>query len=138
MITPEQVKRLMGRNALKVCKTVVEDNRHNATDEKLTQFIVVSLPYAAVNKMMSEDDDWWVDMTVVFEVYVADKKSARKPNRTDSDTMESLRVSLMALFPIVDTSAGIKLTRPRTIINSASDGNGYHYTRIQAKMTTMV
>lgn len=128
----------MGRRALNVCNVVVEDNRPNATDEKLTQFIVVSLPYASMNRILGEADDWWVDMTVVFDVYVADLKSAKKPNRTDSPTMEALRQRLYSQFPIVDRTLGIKITTPRTVVNSASDGNAYHYTRIQAKMTTLV
>lgn len=138
MITPEDVKEVLGRRALTVCDTVVEDNRPNATDEKLTQFIVVSLPYASVNKTIGESDDWWIDMTVVYEVYVADTKVAKKPNRTSSKAMKALRKKIFELFPIVDMELGIKITTPRTIVNSASDGNAYHYTRIQAKMTTLV
>lgn len=138
MIAVEDIKELMGRNAVLVCDTVVEDNRPNATDDKVTQFIVVSLPYSQQNKTISENDDWWVDMTVSFEIYVADKKSANKPNRTNSKTMKRLREQLLGLFPIVDIGLGVKLTNPRTVINSSSDGNAYHYTRVQARMTTMV
>lgn len=138
MITPEDIKEIMGRKAKEVCDTVVEDNRANATDEKVMQFIVVSLPYSAMNKTVGEDDDWWVDMTVVYEAYVADKKSANKPNRTDSKAMKKLRQDIFGLFPIVDEEKGVKITRPRTIINSASDGRAFHFTRIQARMTTMV
>lgn len=138
MITQEDIKKVMGRSALTICDYVFEDNRPNASDERLTQFIVVTLPYSAMNKIVGECDDWWIDMTVVYDIYVADLKSAKKPNRTNSDVMKDLRQKCYALFPIVDSELGIKITRPRTVINSASDGNSYHYTRIQAKMTTMV
>lgn len=138
MIEAEDILQVMGREAKKVCANVVPLNRPNATDSKLSEFIVVSIPYSVMNKTLGESDDWWIDETVVFEIYVADKKSARNPKQADLPVMKSLRSSLRALFPIVDYSLGIKITRPRTIIPSASDGDGYHYSRIQARMTTMV
>jgi hypothetical protein len=138
MIEIEDILEVMGREAKKVCENVIPQNRPNATDSKLSQFIVVSLPYSVVNKMLGEDDDWWLDLTVVFEIYVADQKGARNPKRAHLNTMRDLRSSLRSLFPIVDRNLGIKITRPKTVIPSASDGDGYHYSRIQARMTTMV
>ena len=138
MIEAEDILEVMGKQAKKVCSKVYPQDRPNATTDKLTQFIVVSLPYSESNKMLGEDDDWWLDMTVVFEIYVADDKTASNPKQFDVKTMKSLRSQLQALFPIVDDNLGISITRPRTLIVASSDGNGYHYSRIQAKMTTMV
>lgn len=138
MIQPEDILEVMGTQAKTVCSKVFPQERPNATTDKLAQFIVVSLPYSMVNKMLSEDDDWWVDMTVVFDIYIADKKKASNPKELDLTTMKTKRESLRSLFPIIDREAGFKITRPRTVVNFASDGNGYHYSRIQAKMTTMV
>ena len=138
MIEAEDILEVMGKQAKKVCSKVYPQDRPNATTDKLTQFIVVSLPYSESNKMLGEDDDWWLDMTVVFEIYVADDKTASNPKQLDVKTMKSLRSQLKALFPIVDDNLGISITRPRTVIVASSDGNGYHYSRIQAKMTTMV
>ena len=138
MIEPEDILKVMGTEAKKVCAKVYPQDRPNATTDKLTQFIVVSLPYAPSNKMLGEDDDWWIDQTVSFEIYVADKKTAANPKEYDSKSMKPLRANLRALFPIIDTNLGIKISRPRTVITASSDGNGYHYSRIQAKMTTMV
>ena len=58
MITPEDIRKAMGKQAKRVCKSVFEQDRPNATTEKLTEFIVVSLPYSEVNRTMGEDDDW--------------------------------------------------------------------------------
>jgi hypothetical protein len=52
--------------------------------------------------------------------------------------MKTLRENIRALFPIVDDENRFIITRPRTVINASSDGNGYHLSRIQAKLTTMV
>jgi hypothetical protein len=138
MITPEDIRKAMGKQAKKVCKSVFEQDRPNATTEKLTEFIVVSLPYSEVNRTLGENDDWWLDQTVVYEIFVADKKSAANPKQLDDKAMKRLREDLFATFPIVDHNQGFKIVRPRTVIPASSDGNGYHYTRIQAKMTTMV
>lgn len=137
MITPEDILEVMGRQARTVCKKVYPNERPNAVTDKLTEFIVVSLPYSESNKTIAEDDDWWIDETVVFEIYVADKKTASDPKMFDTNRMKALRSGIKALFPISD-SIGIKITRPRTVVNASSDGNGYHYSRIQARMTTMV
>ena len=137
MITPEDILEVMGRQAKTVCQKVYPNERPNAVTEKLKELIVVSLPYSESNKMIAEDDDWWLDETVVFEIYVADKKTASDPKFFDTKKMKTLREGIKALFPISD-DIGIKITRPRTVINASSDGNGYHYSRIQARMTTMV
>ena len=138
MITPEEILEVMGVQAATVCTKVYPQERPNAVTDKLTEFIVVSLPYSESNKTIGESDDWWLDETVVFEIYVADRKTASDPKQFNLPRMKQLREGVRDLFPIVDYTAGIKITRPRTVVNASSDGNGYHYTRIQAKMTTMV
>ena len=138
MIQPEDILKVMGREAKAVCDTVFPQYRPNAVTEALRRFVVVSLPYSVVNKMLGEDDDWWLDQTVVFDLYVADKKGAENPKLLDLETMKELRSDILDLFPIVDMDAGFKITRPRIVVPAASDGNGYHFSRIQAKMSTMV
>ena len=138
MITPEDILEVMGRQAKTVCERVYPQERPSAVTDKLTTFIVVSLPYSESNKLLGEDTDWWLDETVVYEIYVADRKSASDPKLFDNRTMKELRQQLRATFPLVDGEGRFKITRPRTVVNASSDGNGYHYTRIQAKMTTMV
>lgn len=138
MITPEDILEVMGRQAKTVCDKVYPQERPNAVTEKLTEFIVVSLPYSESNRTLGESDDWWLDETVVFEAYVADRKTAADPKMFNLPRMRELREGIRNLFPIVDYEAGLKITRPRTVVNASSDGNGYHYTRIQAKMTTML
>ena len=60
------------------------------------------------------------------------------PKAFNLQRMKALRDAIRGLFPIFDTESRFKITRPRTVINAASDGNGYHYSRVQARMTTMV
>ncbi len=138
MIEPEDILKVMGNEARTVCGKVYPQERPNATTDSLKEFVVVSLPYSESNKMLGEDDDWWLDETVVFEVFVADKKTASNPKEMNTKRMKELRSGIKNLFPIIDREIGVKITRPRVVINASSDGNGYHYTRIQGKMTTMV
>lgn len=138
MITPEDILEVMGRRVSGVCPNVFPQDRPNATDAALKEFVVVSLPYSESNRMLGEDDDWWLDMTVVYEIYVADKKSAGNPKQLDLQEMKRLREDVRGIFPVVDDKKRFIITRPRTVINATSDGNGYHFSRIQAKLTTMV
>ena len=137
MITPEDILETMDKEAQKVCSRTFLQERPNATDSKLTEFIVVSMPYSTVNNTLGENDDWWLDVTVVFEIFVADRKTSKNPKEFNSPAMKKLRTALFGLFPIIENGC-FKIARPRTVIPASSDGNGYHYTRIQAKLTTMV
>lgn len=137
MITPEDILETMDKEAQKVCSRTFLQERPNATDSKLTEFIVVSMPYSTVNKTLGENDDWWLDVTVVFEIFVADRKTSQNPKEFNNPAMKRLRTALFGLFPIIVPNQ-YKIDFPRTVIPASSDGNGYHYTRIQAKMTTMV
>jgi len=138
MITPEDILEVMDRESHKVCDRTFLQERPNATDSKLTEFVVVSMPYSTVNRTVGESDDWWIDVTVVFEIFVADRKTASSPKEFNQPAMKRLRKSLYEQFPIIDGDRRFKIVRPRTVIPASSDGNGYHYTRIQAKLTTMV
>lgn len=138
MITPEDIQELMDKRAQTVCKKTYLQGRPNAVDKKLTEFIVISLPYSFSNKSMADNDDYWTDMTVCYEIFVADRKTAENPKEFNNPRMKTLRKQLFDLFPIVDKELGVKITTPRTVIPASSDGNGFHYTRIQAKLTTMV
>lgn len=137
MITPEEILEKMDLSVRPVCKKTFLQERPNATDSKLTEFIVLSMPYSTSNKTMGENDDWWLDVTVVFEIFVADKSTNQNPKEFNLPKMKKLREDLFAIFPIISDKK-FKIVRPRIVIPASSDGNGYHYTRIQAKLTTMI
>ena len=138
MITPEDILEVMGKQVRGICEKVYPQERPNAVTEGLTEFIVVSLPYSVSNKILGEDDDWWIDLTVVYEIYVADKKKASNPKEFNLNKMKPLREQLFATFPVTDKENRFVIARPRTVVIASSDGNGYHYTRVQARLTTMV
>ena len=137
MVTIEDILRVMDERAQAVCSKTYLQERPNATTTSLKEFVVVSIPYSESRKTIGSDD-WWLDQTVCFEIYVADRKTASNPKEFNQPVMKRLRTSLFDIFPICDTTLGIKITSPRTVVPASSDGNGYHYSRVQAKMTTMV
>lgn len=137
MITPEDILETMDLEAQKICSRTFLQERPNATDSKLKEFIVCSMPYSEVNRTLGEKDDWWLDVTVVFEIFVADRKTRDNPKEFNQPAMKDLRKALFEIFPII-VPGQYKIDFPRTVIPASSDGNGYHYTRIQAKMTTMI
>lgn len=137
MVSVEDILRLMDERAKSVCSRTYLQERPNAVTSPLKEFIVVSIPYSESRKTIGADD-WWLDQTVCFEIYVADRKTAENPKDFNQPSMKRLRSAVYSLFPIIDTTLGVKITTPRTVIPASSDGNGYHYTRIQGKMTTMV
>lgn len=138
MLTPEDILQIMDeRVSSKMNVRTFLNKRPEAVDKKVEEFVVVALPYSASNRTIG-DDDWWIDMTVTFEIFVADRKAASNTTEPNVPRMKELRLQLNGIFPIVDKRVGIKITRPRTVTPASSDGEGYTYTRIQAKMTTMV
>lgn len=138
MIQTEDISEVMDLRAQSICKRTFLQERPNAVTEPLDEFIVVSLPYSEVNRTMGETDDWWLDMTVVYEIYVADRQTASNPKELNVPRMKALKEAVRSLFPIIDDERRFKIVRPRVVVPASSDGNGYHYCRIQAKMTTMV
>ena len=99
MIEAEDILEVMGKQARKVCQNVFPQQRPNASTKKLTEFIVVSLPYSESNKTIGENDDWWLDETVVFEIYVADDKTADDPKRLN---LKRLTVFFTTALPSPD------------------------------------
>ncbi len=139
MLTPEDILQVMDESVVSAMNIrTFLNKRPDAVDRKLTEFVVVALPYSAANRMLGENDDWWIDMTVTFEIFVADRKAASDTSEPNVPRMKALRLMLDGIFPIKNKEVGIKITRPRTVTPASSDGEGYTYTRIQAKMTTMV
>lgn len=111
-------------------------DRPTAVSEKTGTFIVVDIPSYISNREMdrSGDYDYYV-ATATIDIFVKDKKSAQKVGQVDIVKMDALLKKVLALFPIEDTERNVFVSNPRTIL-SASDGNGFHYTSIQARLTT--
>ena len=68
MLTPEDILQIMDeRVSSKMNVRTFLNKRPEAVDKKVEEFVVVALPYSASNRTIG-DDDWWIDMTVTFEI----------------------------------------------------------------------
>lgn len=111
-------------------------DRPTAVSEKTQTFIVVDIPSYISNREMDRSGDFgYYTMTATIDVFVRDKQSALKVGQVDIVKMDTLLKKVLGLFPIEDTERSVFVSNPRTIL-SASDGNGFHYTSIQARLTT--
>ena len=113
--------------------------RPAATKEKADAFIVVSLPSSIRNQEISSDGSYnMFETTAVFQIFVKDDTSASNSNEMAVISINSKAEALLGLFPMTDKTKEITVSVPRIVIPASSDGNGFHYMRIQANLSTTV
>lgn len=111
-------------------------DRPTAVLPKTDTFIVVDIPSFINNREMDRNGDFgYYTMTATIDIFVRDKQTAQKVGQVNIIKMDTLLKKILSLFPIEDKERGVLVSNPRTIL-SASDGNGFHYTSIQARLTT--
>lgn len=111
-------------------------DRPKSVGTKTNTFIVVDIPNYIANREIDKSGafDYFVT-TATIDVFVRDKLTAQRTEMLDVLTMDKLLKKTLEKFPIVDEERGVRVTNPRVIL-SASDGEGFHYTSIQARLTT--
>lgn len=116
------------------------NERASATKDKQDKFLVVSLPSRVTNKEIggANSEFNWSETTTVFNLFVKDDISASNPNESAIISLNDFVDELIKLFPIVDYDNEVILSKPTIVIPAKSDGNGFHYTRVHAELSTMV
>lgn len=124
-------------NAMKdVCENVYLQERPSSVIERVDSYIVVSLHSTVANREIGNAGEYNFYVTTgQIEIYVRDKVSANKPNRIDINEVDELVKGVIGKFPIKDDN--ILATKPRITL-ATSDGNGFHCTIIQTRITTLV
>lgn len=114
--------------------------RPQATTKNLDCFLVVALPSRITDKEIGgcNSDFNWSETTAVFELFVRDDVQADNPIEAAIIELNDKVEELKALFPIADLEQEVEVCRPRVIFTGKSDGNGFHYTRVHAQLSTMV
>lgn len=111
-------------------------DRPTAVAEKTNTFIVVDVNNYISNREINRSGDYnYYVTTASVDLFVRDKKTAQKVEQVNIVKMDELLKKVLNRFPIVDKERGVMISNPRTIL-SASDGEGFHYTSIQARLTT--
>lgn len=117
---------------------VIYFERPESVEKSINKFLVVDLPAGLRNKEIGGMSSGfkWTESTVRFDVFVRDRMKASSPNEPDINELDKLVDDLSKCFPIVDRTNDIVIAKPRIVVPSSSDGNGFHYSRIHAGLTT--
>lgn len=117
-----------------ICDRLYCQDRPTAVDTRINSYVVISLPSVIANNEMDPSgayNDY--STTVLIEVYVRDKMSAKNPIGIDLNAMDEKVSMVMRLLPY--ESKGVQVTRPEVIMQS-NDGSGFHVTLIRAMLRT--
>ena len=106
--------------------------RPSSVERSMDDFVVVSLPVQIHEVEMGQDDEYgYYQTTVRFEIFVRDRATASNPNAVNINIVNDKLKRLKGLFPV--KRDGILIQKPTILIPSAKDGEGFHYTVIQAR-----
>lgn len=113
-------------------------DRPKAVSDKVGEYAVVYCPNYISNRELGGEDalNYYVT-TVDIDLYVRDKQTAQKTNQAHIKRIDKLLKETMKLFPIVDKEKSVMIHIPRVIFSS-SDGEGWHYVLITARLTTYI
>lgn len=119
-----------------VCDKVYLKDRPKSVDQKSDAYIVVDMPSYISNREIdySGSFDYYVT-TINIYIYVRDKVTPKHFENIDIVKMDELLKQVLALFPIADKEKGVKIHRPRVVVSN-SDGDGWHFSLVSARMTT--
>lgn len=98
-------------------------NRPSSIPDTVKEFIVIDLPGSIL------DETAYQDATLRIDIFKRDKSGSIE----DVNGLDLLTKSVMGLFPIVNGI--LRATKPK-IVAGGSDGYGFHYIIIYAKLLT--
>lgn len=119
-----------------ICERTFIQDRPKSVIDSLNDYMVVKAVSSFNNREVDEKGSYdYYESTVQIEIYVKDRVSASNPNQINILSIDDKVTQVLSLFPIKDRH--IHAMRPRVTL-SISDGNGFHCTIIQARLTTLV
>lgn len=119
-----------------ICDRTFIEDRPRSVIESLSSYIVIRLVSAVANREISDRGEYnYYVTTVQVEIYVKDLISASNPNQININMMDEKVQEAWSRFPVKDEH--IMATKPRVTL-TMNDGNGFHCTIIQARLTTLV
>lgn len=120
-----------------VCKDIFPQDRPRSVKDSMNEFLVVGIAAPLVNREIGKVEDYNMQITTIqVEVFVRDIMTASNPKNLKVQRMSELVDLVCAKFPITDNARSISITRPN-ILAPMYDGNGFHYTIIQANLKTI-
>ena len=108
-------------------------DRPESVQDKVQSFIVISMP-SMIDMPLVGSNDYNTDLEI--EVFVRDKNTKASPNLIRLETIENKMQLLFDKFPYRFTD--FKVGKPKIMFHGKDDGKGFHYSLIQAQITTFV
>lgn len=116
--------------------------RPQAILDKLDEFVLVEFASGIRTNVYGEDntaDDFcWDSTSVAIEIFVKDKTKAQNFSEASTKRVSELLSQAIESFPCKDYDRGIEMCKPRVLSTCTSDGEGFHYARINMRVTTLV
>jgi hypothetical protein len=125
-------------NAAKTVMSHVYLDRPKAVSDKVSEYAVVYCPNYINNRELGGEDalNYYVT-TVDIDLYIRDKQTSQQTNQMNVKRIDKVLKDIMALFPIINKEKSVMIHNPRVIFSS-SDGEGWHYVLITARLTTYI
>lgn len=117
-----------------VCDKTFYQDRPTSIDQRVNSYLVISIPSSVVNQEINPNGEYSdYTTTVLLEVYVRDRMSAKNPVGVDLKLMDEKVTKVLSLFPI--NTDKIFVTRPEIVMQD-NDDSGFHVTLIRARLRT--
>lgn len=138
MTTIYDIQTLLVKGTKGICDAQHLQNRPQATDKTGDNFMVINLGSRLTNEEISDDLGYnWQETYATISIFVKDDISSSNTNKVKAKTLSTLTEKLRSVFPLKDETLNVKAYRPRIIVPGAGDGNGYHYSTVQVRITTL-
>lgn len=125
-------------NAVKTVTDNVYLDRPQSVAQSVSEYAVVGCPNYISNREINHGGDLnYYVTTIDIDLYVKDKQTSQKTNQLNIKKMDKLVKKTLALFPIINKEKSVMIHIPRVIFSS-SDGEGWHYALITARLTTYI
>ena len=125
-------------NAVKTVTDNVYLDRPQSVAQSVSEYAVVGCPNYISNREINHSGDLnYYVTTIDIDLYVKDKQTSQKTNQLNIKKMDKLVKKTLALFPIINKEKSVMIHIPRVIFSS-SDGEGWHYALITARLTTYI
>lgn len=139
MTTVYDIQTLLVKGLKGICEAQHLQDRPLASDKTGGNFMVINLGSRLTNEELSDDLGYnWQETYAMISVFVKDEQTASNTNKARVKTLSALTEEVRGKFPLLDAGLNVKAYRPRIIVPGAGDGNGYHYSTVQVRITTLI
>lgn len=119
-----------------IADAVYLQERPKATDDRISSYIVVELPFNLRSGVLDTGNSDYNDYTSPcrFTLFVRNRSRSGDINEINVNSVDRKVKAILNVFPIVDGK--VQITNPSLLL-SGDDESGFHYVFIQARLRTI-